>query len=277
MSRKPAAAQPSSIYVFVVLSLAVFFVLFTFFREPGVAYDVRVTFRGAEQPAGIDLPGLRDELRDPELVLEAMEIAGIISYDLAPGSHEEAISVAQHVADRLRVYSQEQNHQWQLALKTERPQSGAKLLDCILSDFVTQRGEALTVVRPATIVGQRGGSISADDVTAMVFVSCFIGGFGILLGRASRPSAVLSTPDEVVDVVQLPVVADLAVPLLSPTSRRVLGRRRVNRIILRVAEVAVAAVFLLILFNFVSNDDFAHRFVVDPFAAYGEALTSVIG
>ena len=82
----------------------------------------------------------------------------------------------------------------------------------------------------------------------------------------------------------LPVVADFsddAHEELAGTREVVaeeqLVRSRTLTAVLRVAEVAVAAAFLLMVFHLATKDTLLDRFVSDPLAAYGEVLTYVIG
>ena len=54
-------------------------------------------------------------------------------------------------------------------------------------------------------------------------------------------------------------------------------RRRIFTTVLRAAELAVAAVFLLMVYHLATQNALLDRFITDPLAAYGEVLTYTIG
>jgi hypothetical protein len=54
-------------------------------------------------------------------------------------------------------------------------------------------------------------------------------------------------------------------------------RRRVSHVAMRAAELTVAAVFLMMVYQLCTRAGLPGRFLDDPFAAYGEVLTHVIG
>ena len=285
--------QPSPVYVFVVLSLAAFLTLFTFCRKPGIVYRTEVLFRQALQSsevadskagtAAIEKT-LEQQLLDPEFVLSAMRRGEMIRGATTP----ETLAIAASIAKRMNVHAHAAQGETllRLSLITERPKAGLRLLDAMSQQFSAETTGPMANAEirsfPATIADRRGGTIDSLSWFLLSIASACVGVFGLVLrDRAEKPSLLIS--NEQAEQV-LPVVADFsddAHEELAGTREVVaeeqLVRSRTLTAVLRVAEVAVAAAFLLMVFHLATKDTLLDRFVSDPLAAYGEVLTYVIG
>lgn len=286
MSQAKSVDRPSRVYVFVVLSLAAFLTLFTFFRAPGITYQTQVTFRPKSAGGGPYTPEflrqfkseIESKLLAPAFVLDAMRKGGLIQCDTTP----ETLKISGRIAERMQVHVREHDSQLygRITLATERPESGLKLLDSMLRDIPSLSTCANTnavETRPAVISGQRGGSVTRARLMQLGFLSSLFGLLGLVLASRIRPSTTLLTRQEVSDAAGVPVVADFAAGIALPQNRENRTQRRTFSIVLRAAELAVAAVFFLMVFHLATRDAMATRFVADPLAAYGEMVASMIG
>ena len=127
-----------------------------------------------------------------------------------------------------------------------------------------------------------GGTIDTFSWFLLSIVSACVGAFGLILrDRAENPSLLIN--NQQAEQV-LPVVADFSddgheelAGAREVVAEEQLARNRTLTAVLRVAEVAVAAAFLLMVFHLATRDTLLDRFITNPLAAYGEVLTYVVG
>ena len=266
------------------MSLAAFLILFTFCRDPGIVYETEAVFRGSVNRQVVSesaVEGMRTELErlvlKPEFVLDAMRQADIIRGDVS----SETLKIAASIADRMRLRADTYDGQafMRLSLVTERPQAGITLLNSMGELVPTTIDTGSLVTNPATITRQRGGSISAFELIWLCVTSCLAGVAGLAMCKNTQESPIILTRAEVRELAGVPIVGDFDD---SPSQRGEsagmrIARQRTFGAAMRVAELAVAAVFFLMLYQFATRDALLDRFLVDPLATYGEVLTHVIG
>ena len=274
--------QPSTVYIFVVFSLAAFLLLFTFFRTPGITYETQVVFTQAITTEESATPDVNAEeakaaklLLSPTFVLDAMRQAQMMRGE----TNEETLGIAKRITDRMRVKTTQLNGaiSTRLLLFTHHPEAATKLLDSLMQQLQTAPSYSTANIstHPAIISRQRGGSVAATDLLLLAVMSCLAGGFGLLCsGRLD--SSVLRTPEDVDQLAGLPVLANFARRSADSHDGDYLVRRRAFDVAVRIAELSVAAIFLLMVYNLVTQDALMTRFANDPLAAYGEVITNLV-
>ena len=277
MSTDSKSRKPSSIYVFVVLATAAFLTLFVFFRRPGITYETQVTFRTDATSAVTQAQDAKSKLLAPEFVLDAMRQANFLKGETNP----ESLGIAKSIADRMRVATSKHDAgtYTHVMLVTKRPKAGIKLLDGMMHVMVDKAGDdaAKFVTHPAVISRQHGGSVSPFDLILLLIASAVMGVVGLVLADRIDESDILHTPEEVDRVAGIPVLGNFADVTDDADLSQLAVRRRAFRFALRAAELSVAAVFVLMIYNLVTQHALLTRFMHDPLAAYGEVLTHVIG
>ena len=285
MSQEKFVNRPSNVYVFVVLSLAAFLALFTCFRKPGMAYQTQVTFRPTEAGEGpfgsVFLSEFKSEIHSkllaPEFILDAMRHADLIESETSP----ETLSIAEEIANRMQVRVREMDAKLygRVELTTERPEAGIKLLDSMMRDMPslqTCNNSSDIETHAAAITRPRGGSVNRARLLQLWVASGLFGLLGVVWASRNGRSVTLQSGKEVSEVSGLPVIADFSLGKSLTATEQLRPKRRSFGIVLRAAELAVAAVFLVMVFNLITRDALATRFVDDPLAAYGEVLTNII-
>ncbi len=297
MSKAP---ESNPVYVFVVLTLAAFLTLFAFWRTPGIVYETQVLFRVSSHDATdagtaqLVRSQFEDALLTSESVLEGLRAAGMLEGETTP----DMLTISQGIVDRLQVRT-EQNQTntpetwvW-LSLATEHPEAAIALLQKMSEQAVTDQNSLLPEIveasdtnvitaTPPTVAGRRGGSIDAYGWFLLAIPSCIVGVVGLVLCDRARNPRVLTSQEQAEQV--LPVVGDFidetqAVlrETLTELDAQQARRRRIFTTVLRAAELAVAAVFLLMVYHLATQNALLDRFITDPLAAYGEVLTYTIG
>ena len=274
---------PSPIYVFVVLSLAAFLALFVIWRAPGITYLVQATIH-FEDLDGQALPALEvDRLSqqvlaqaiDPQHVLEDLRSAGMLG-DV--GDDDQDRKVADEISSRMdaQFVSRGGRNEAQVSIASRNPSAARLLLDTIAYRVASESTGTLVPVQ-AEIVDQRGGSVRQGQLMLLGLLSSLVGFVGVVLAQRSRPAQILRTEREVTEVTGLPVLESFATrDMLSSAGYRDVARR-VFRASVVAAELGVAAVFALMVYQFATREAFSGRFYHDPFAAYGEVLSRFIG
>lgn len=276
-----SSTHVSPIYAFVVLSLAAFLTMFTFCRKPGIVFETQSVFQLSQLPAGVDLDQVREGLEEtmlaPEYVLDAMRNADIIRGDTSP----ETLAIAKNIARRMRLSTATQHDQnyARLTLVTERPEAGMDLLNGMVKTLQpADAASGALEAYPATITRQRGGSINAERLLVLCIAAAVVGLFGLVLCDRAKKSPILLTNEDVTTVTGVPVVGDFFDESTAHEAReRQIYRQRSFSFALRIAELGVAAVFVLMVYQLATKDALLNRFLIDPLAVYGEVLTRVIG
>lgn len=294
MASTSVRTPPSPLYVFVVLSLATFLALFTLVRDRRVLYETTSTFSTNLQSdanhAIVEMETLRrqveSQLLDAGAVFAALQHAGLIDENVDFDSDNvEMHRVGQNIVERMQLQTFQQNDTTflQLSLLTELPESGTRMLDSMLHNWQSSPDVADSLAgrtfktHPAIVSRQHGGSVSALKLVLLAIAASMVGVLGLVMLEHTATSSILFTGKEVKEAAGIPVIVDFATSHDFPVRDRILTQRKAFRVCVRVAEVVVAAVFLLMLQQLVTRDALATRFVADPLAAYGEVLTRVIG
>lgn len=272
--------QPSRAYVFVVLALAAFMLLFVIWRSPGITYRVQaevVSAIEANEQGDLAQIGSQtsQQLLDTDFILAALKRAELIRGETTP----QMRSIAEGIGQRLNLRwgeTSDAKPTIQLALETQNPQAAVQLLDCMTMQSADVVNSSMLAV-PATLVSQRGGSVKQNQLAILLMLSSVAGLAGVWLADRAKPTPVLYSEQEVQEVVGLLVLVRLENDHVSPIGTRSVYRRRLFRLFLAAAECGVVAVLALIVLQFATQDAFFSRFCTDPLAAYGEALSRVIG
>ena len=280
--------QPSPPYVFVVLSLAAFLTLFTLFCSRKTIYetyaDIRLSATESQQAARTrreqmsDLTILRDSaaatLLNAESIFEALKHANMLGGDRSP----EKLQISKDIASRMRVdvIDGGNDPKVQLALVTENPAAGIRLLDSMLHDFQSISPAAIDY-SPAMISRCHGGSVSSLGLLQLSFVSAIAGCLGLALLYGSTAGSTLFSDRQVSLICGLPVIAHVGDATDMPIRDKRLVRSRALRVSLRTAELVVAAVFALMVYHLATKGALMTRFVDDPLATYGEVLARFVG
>lgn len=284
-------ADTNPFYVFVVLTLAAFLLTFAFTRKPGVVYKTNAVLRVdaeageivGEHTASEVQQELVSMLLAPEFVADAMRSADMIRGENTP----EFLAVAQSIAERIAMTATSYQPLGQLghtrvtlSLVTERPEAGISLLT-ELSRQAQQANSRIQMFEPF-VADQVGGSITQLQWIALAVISSFVGLIGLVLADRARESNVLVSIQQAEEV--LPVVADFCDPenadyvlAVQTAESEQKFRQRTFKTVLRCAELAVAAVFLLMTYQLATQQTLVERFVANPLAAYGEVLSRVVG
>ncbi len=273
-------SRPSSLYVSGVLGLAAFMAMFVIWRSPGITYGVQAEF----VLAGIDAAELKhdptrlesqawQQLLETDFIVSALKRAELIRGATTPQMESIAAQIGQRLQVRLSA-ANDAKPSVQLALETQNPQATVKFLDCMAMQSKAAVTNGMRVV-PATVASQRGGSIKHDQLTVLFILSSIVGFAGYWLAEQAKPTPILYSGQEVQEAVGLQVVVSLEDEDALPVSNLAAHRRRFSRLLLTTAECGIAAVFLLIVFQSATQDAFVSRFLANPLAAYGEALTRV--
>lgn len=287
MSSKPSllSCHPSPTYVFVVLSLAAFLTMFTFCRAPGINYEIQAAFFStamdgkplSDQRRAELVSELRAKALTPEFVLAALRSAEMIRGDATP----EMLKIGEEISGRMRVrmVTAGARHVGQFSLQTDHPQAGKRLLDSLTENLETtecfEAGSLVSV--PSELTRISGGSITSGTLMALLIVASLVGQIGLMLTNRLQNTPVPYTKEEVQETTGLPVIAELVPAASAPKHERHIARRRRLKQATRVAEIGIAAVFTVMLYQFATRESMFARFVADPLAAYGEVLTRVIG
>ena len=284
-------ADTNPIYVFVVLSLAAFLMMFAFTRDPGIVYKTQAVLRVDAKPNELvdaaTATKIQNEfssrLLDHEFLLDAMRAADMVRGETTP----QLLAVARDIAERMSLTAmshqplQQQGHtRVQLALVTERPDAGIALLT-ELSRKAKETDARIETFAPF-VANQAGGSIDQFQWFLLASLSTIIGLVGLVLADRARKTRMLIETEHAEEV--LPVVADFCdredleyVGAVEAAQNDQRVRRRTFITALRIAEVAVAAVFLLMIYHLATKQTLLDRFIANPLAAYSEVLSSVIG
>lgn len=269
MRRSAKRHQPSLLYVFVTLFLATFLLLFTIWREPGTLYEAAAEFETTATP---------QELSDAfsaRAILTALHHA-----EMVRGAHPDLLRIAEEIADRMHVEVADRSPAGKLTLRTRHPEAAIKLLDTLVADIAhTPESVALvTHPQPTKIVGVRGGSVRGGQLSVLSVLASIIALCGVVFSSRAHACKLLLTRGEVERATGLPVVTELTgkVQLPEKTTKRV-AERRFSSVALWAAELTVAGVFLLMVYQLATESGLPSRFLHDPLAAYGEVLTEVIG
>ncbi len=291
---QPGNAQPGRLYVFVVLSLAAFLCLFMMFRNRSQIFETSVVFRPVSmngvEIAADQLEVARSDaqvrLITAEFVLASLQDAGVVSGDASPQLLEISGEIASRM--RMRATTSGKNVFLELSLITERPAAGIRLLDSMMARYESAAGDtdspagiqaspAGIRASPAAVSRQQARAITRDNLAKISLASLACGWMGLLLRRRSLSGSRLVTKVDVVETAGVPVVGDFVERFQLPERDRVMVRRRTLRAGLHFAELVVAAVFLLMMFQLATREALLSQFVDNPLSAYGEVLTRFIG
>ena len=265
---------PSSAYVFVVVSLAAFLTLFTIWRKPAPEFVARVDVplhSLAEAQGSMDMTDVQAELLDPECILQALVNSGMLSGD----AQVEMLKIANEIAARMRLHvgdSQSEPSLPQLSLRTQHPDMAIRLLDQLLLDRDANVPDADLSAQPATAQRIKGAVIPVGSLVLLMLCSLLVGTGGLMLLEQSQTPRTLLTKGDVVAITKLPVVMDFTSRIDLPERTAHMAWKRRFRTAVRVAEVAVAAAILLMVYNVITQQAFVGLLVTDPLAAYSEAL-----
>ncbi len=286
MLSKSSSGLPSPVYVFVVLSLAAFLLLFTVWRRPRAQYNTQVTIRakemiGQEVATNEELLAmsaeLREELLSPESVLQSLQNAGMIRGDGQP----EMLSIAGEIAGRMRAhyFTNEGQAFMRVSLLTEHPEVGMTLLNQMMADLqsLAAKNDTMLEINPSIAKRIRGAAVSPSSLMLLVLCSSLVGILGLALLEQAKEREVLLTHDDVIATSRLPVIADFAVEAEIPERMKQIAWKRRFRFAICVAEIAIAAVVLLMLFNTATQKPFPNLLLQDPLAAYNDALYRLLG
>ncbi len=130
-----SSSKPSSVYVFVVMSLAAFLTLFTICRQPATQFvaEVRIALPDDAESDTFPIDHVRQSLLDPPRVLNSLRQAGMIHGDANP----EMLKIAAEITSRMRIDSyvaQDKQQFAKLSLATEHPKVGTHLLEQMMFD-----------------------------------------------------------------------------------------------------------------------------------------------
>lgn len=298
---QPGNAQPGRLYVFVVLSLAAFLCLFMMFRDRSQIFETSVVFRPVSMNGGevaadqleVARSDAQIRLVTPEFILDSLQDAGVVSGDATP----ELLEISGEIASRMRMRATTsgKNVFLELSLITERPAAGIRLLDSMMARCESMAGDtdSPAVIQaspagiqaspagirasPAAVSQQQARAITRDNLAKISLASLACGWMGLLLRRRSLSGSRLVTKVDVADTAGVPVVGDFVERFQLPERDRVMVRRRTLRAGLHFAELVVAAVFLLMMFQLATREALLSQFVDNPLAAYSEVLTRVMG
>ena len=276
-------SYPSSLYVFIVFSLAAFMALFIVWRTPGILYSTQaeIALAGTEVtgPDVIELESLVADLQerchDTGFVLLALQASGLVGGEVTPQLEKRAALIGQRLGVQLQDLSVGKAAV-RLSLETQNPTAAVRLLN----EMTRQVGETFDrdlTVEQASVVDQRGGSINAGQLTVLAMLSSITGFLGVWLAARAKPSRVFYSEKEVAEAGGLPVVARLEYGEARRVRDPAASGRRLFQLSLTVAECGIAAVFLLVLFQCVTQHAFLDRLWLDPLAAYGETLSRLAG
>jgi hypothetical protein len=190
---------------------------------------------------------------------------------------DETLRISQEIASRLRVQVVPENDPklGQLTLVTSHPTVAVRLLDSMLQIASSEESSDIIsfAVQPAAVARIRGGSVTSGKLFLVSACSGIIGFCGVFWTKRARASSLLYTSREVKETAGVPVIANLVDDATFPARARQIWRRRLTRFAVGAAEMTIGAVFLVMIFQLSTLDAFAMRFIQDPLAAYGEALT----
>jgi len=285
MFSKSSSDQPSPVYVFIVLSLAAFLTLFTVWRRPRAQYSTEVAVRASErvQDATTDeellamSAELRKELLSPESVLQSLQNAGMVRGDAKP----EMLAIAGEVAGRMQAnyFSNQDQAFMRVGLRTEHPKVGETLLNQMMLDLKDQVSKNGTTLEVNSAISRRirGTAVAPSSLLLLILCSSLFGILGLALLEKTKDGEVLLTNKDVTTTARLPVIADFASDQEIPERTRQLAWHRRFQLVVRVAEVSIAAVVLLMFYNLATQQPFPNLLVQDPLAAYNDALGRLLG
>ena len=277
--------QPSPIYVFVVISLAAFLTLFTLWRRPRPQYVASVVVpvaasygdQAAKQSHSGHINSLRQQLLNADFVMQSLKNAGIMKGEAKP----EMLDIADEIASRMRLdlFNSQNNTVLKLSMLTKHPVVGTTVLDQMVQDYQSSIGASATAptASAATASRVRGESIHASSLVLLILCSALVGIGGLMLLEQSKETAVLLTENEVMATTQLPVLADFSRHLAVPARTRQLAWRRRFRTAVSVAEIAIAAAIVLMIYNMATQHSFSNLLFSDPLSAYSDAVCRILG